>query len=491
MANTNTHGPIVKPEPTQDSNIMAPPRTSADYAFCFAGAGYDHGIPVEYQSNYWLPCPRFRTAELNRDSKPFSIQDEARYLEESLSEDMDIYLWVGMAIEPRLGICADVRYGYDGFISNLKNRRIEPRREKQFPVIVREHGTDQVTLRTYALVKLEDEGVAWEARLIKQQEVFFFTPYRDTVDQILYPRERKLAWYGRIKRSLGFIQDCSQADGESDTSERLEESDDGDEDTEQDDDENDVSDTERLDDASGEALEEASQDRREEQEDDVMQLSSIADEGEKPVTKRRSTRGVARSKDYQDPPVAKRRLTRVTARQHDSRRSEPAVARQDTPAASSLFIANSEVTPVEFQTDTSTQNSSKPKQAPHAATHTEANTDYLSTGLRDCLSSLNHLIEAAERFSGGPDSRIPGAAREWLVNFTHTIRYLDSTQASISLQESVRVGGIVLRAVIGDARLHNNAHPVTPVANEAFLEWVMEEVAKLEGTGRKEDGASL
>lgn len=304
LANISTHGPIVKPEPIDSRSATAPPRKSSDYAFCFAGAGYDHGIPVEYQSDYWLPCPRFRITELNSDAEPFSAQHAIWHIDPSVFEDTETYLWVGMAIEPRLGICVhDPRAGDDGNIFNTTIRRLEPRRDKAYPVIVRTQRGEHVRLVVYALVELEGHDGDWEARKVRPEEVFFFTPYRDTADLIRCPVERRKAWYKKIKEALGITQECAQVVSQAYVTESMGETEDENEDMDEG-----VSQSDEVGSAEGDREDEnasrgASPDKSEEDEDEMMRLDNVEDDEEEPVVKRRSKRRAARPRDYMGSPA--------------------------------------------------------------------------------------------------------------------------------------------------------------------------------------------
>ncbi|KAF4555863.1 Hypothetical protein D9617_2g058280 [Elsinoe fawcettii] len=208
----------------KEESVPPHERTSKDYGFCFAGAGYLHNIPEENQLNTWLPCPRFRNQELDTDAVPFSAHDTRP---DHTDPDTENFLWVGMAIEPRLGLCAQettkMAHVNDGHIRDLARRTLVTERDRAFPVITRTTDVLDWRVITYALVSLDndEDEYACEAWKVRPEEVFFFYPYRDPGDSIKNPRDRRRVWNNiiraSVKREIG--ADSTDEDGEPDSEE--------------------------------------------------------------------------------------------------------------------------------------------------------------------------------------------------------------------------------------------------------------------------------
>ncbi|PNS20351.1 hypothetical protein CAC42_5801 [Sphaceloma murrayae] len=506
------------PEPSDAHD----PRPSSAYAFCFAGAGYDHGLDHQRERYPFLPCARLRSSQLDDDSMPISITDPARF------DTGQSYLWIGMAIHPRVSEsimnsgrerCSD-----DGWIRDISHRRIEKKRHREFPVIATMRGPKDA-LFMYALT--EEQGVptftqriGLEGKPIRPEGVFFFTKYRDEGDWIKDPAQRRKTWYAKIREEIYATtgtRHCTtfrdmDAEDERGSDEDMEDSDEDEDDSEADSKNSEDDDTNSYDTSnkdlgnveSGAAHDELmylvrpepatiSHDANDEQ-SNVMVLDSIH-----PVTSTRSQddhvmgdpRPAAESNTVHSAPAsvpicqsqskASDRWTPATTHSAATLPSTTLAEHQRAYPDHRLEVSHSAATrPASVGTCVVSTESAREDQRDievHGTTSTN-----VSISLRDCVGALRILIWTAKR-SSGQDPTLPFAGSACLAKFEDIVNNMDvlrKIKTADALPALVRSFAGVLSVELEMAELRKGAQGGYLSANDAFVFRIREVMEGLE-----------
>ncbi|KAF2221891.1 hypothetical protein BDZ85DRAFT_283029 [Elsinoe ampelina] len=347
-----------------------------------------------------------------------------------------------------------------------------------FPVIVRCLQRQEWRVFTYALVQSEQQG--WFAgHKVDPESVFFFTPYRDAGDQLTNPTDRRKAWFKNIRRVVKAHE----------VPHVIEENDD------------DIQLTgvrslqsASINDSEESHAGEASIRRTIEAELDHDSRPTEASRVMTPWLRPRKKLRASRRRLVRDSPELD---TDTDSSSNSQSGSSP--VREVSPITAARPADNSRPTrrgrPVRGRmpmggstsnTGSSTTASASAPQPPASIPQlghsyrlgSDSQAEKLRDMLRDHIGSLRGLIRAVRR-SDGPTSSGSGAETAWLESFHEAVEEMELQRSESDLNMLVEFTHDfegVLRTTVRRARKRGRTANGLPVANEAFLNAIEEEI---------------
>ncbi|KAG8623328.1 hypothetical protein KVT40_008304 [Elsinoe batatas] len=350
-----------------------------------------------------------------------------------------------------------------------------------FPVVVRCLQRQEWRVFTYALVQGEQQG--WFAgHKVDPEGVFYFTPYRDIGDQLTNPTDRRKAWFKNI-RNVVKAHEMPHVIEENDDDIQL---------------------------TGFRSLQPASMTNSEENQarEATIQQTLEGELGQDSRSMDETHVTTPWLRPRKRPRASRRRLLRVSPEldtdtsSSSSPESGPSPVREASPIRAVRPVDDSRAmrrgrpvrgripmggsTPNTGSSTTASATASQPPasipQLDHSCRHgSDTQAEKLRDMLRDHIGSLRGLIRTAKR-SDGPASSRSGAETTWLESFHEAVEEMELQRSESDLNTIVEFTHDfqgVLRTTVRRARKRGRTADGLPVANEAFLNAIDEEIENI------------